>query len=168
MRRTLLGQKTGPKRRLRIDWILKMPTQERIAYVQGVADGDGYASVRGLKAGISTKYNKKMLGRILTSLGIEAAHGSNDVQIRRKRALKIASELPLFRHADGRLFRLKEMCTMIAAMKHAKVSDEERKRILEYHRRKFKPSQITSLLWAEYGTARRYATIRKVIDDAGL
>jgi hypothetical protein len=57
---------------------------------------------------------------------------------------------------------------MIAAMKHEKVSEDERHKILEYHKQNFKPGQITALLWAEYGTARRWGTIRKVIDDAGL
>ncbi len=168
MRRTLFGLKSGPKRRLRIDWILSLSIRERIAFIQGIADGDGHASVRGLIAGIATKYNKESLSRILASLGIESANNSNGLEIRKKKFLKIASDLPMFRHADSRLFRLREICAMIAAMKHAKVSDEERQKILEYHRRGFNPTQIVPLLWSEYGTARRSGTIEKAISDADL
>lgn len=168
MRRTLLGMKEGPKRRLRVNWILGMSTRARIAFVQGVADGDGHASVRALIAGIATKYNKEFLRKILASLGIESARSSNGIEIRKKKDLKTASELPMFRHADSRQFRLEQICTMIASMKHTKVNDEERQKIIEYYRRGFNPSQIVPLLWSEYGSARRSGTIEKVIRDADL
>jgi len=57
---------------------------------------------------------------------------------------------------------------MIASMKHSKVSEEERKRILEYHQQGIKVNQIGSLLWVDFGKYRRFSTVKKVIKDAGL
>ena len=143
-----------------------MPTQERIAYVQGVADGDGHASVRSLNAGIATKFNKKAYGSLLATLGIKSVSNGGGIIISQRGSLRKAAELPLFRHADGRLFRLKEAIIMIAAMKHTKVSIGERKAILEYHKEGLNANQIVPLLWAELGKARRSGTIQKVIDDS--
>ncbi|MHA1423449.1 MAG: hypothetical protein ACTSRQ_16775 [Candidatus Thorarchaeota archaeon] len=53
-------------------------------------------------------------------------------------------------------------------MKHSKVSEEERKRILEYHQQGIKVNQIGSLLWVDFGKYRRFSTVKKVIKDAGL
>ena len=56
---------------------------------------------------------------------------------------------------------------MIASMKWTKVSDEEREKILELHRRGINANQIGPLLWSEFGMARRSGTIQKVINDFG-
>jgi hypothetical protein len=168
MRRTLLGMKIGPKKRLRIGWILRMNPELIVPFLQGVADGDGHASVRSLTAGIATKYNKKSYKALLNIFGIQTVDGGGGIIIAKKESLKKAAELPLFRYADSRLFRLKEAISMIAAMKHSKVSTEERKKILEHYREGLKANQIVPLLWAELGTARRSGTIQKVIDDSRI
>ena len=57
---------------------------------------------------------------------------------------------------------------MIESMKYSKVNDAERRRILQYHKSGFNPTQIASLLYTEFGRARRSSTVRKVISDAEL
>jgi fatty acid-binding protein DegV len=121
-----------------------------------------------LTAGIATKYNKKSYKALLNIFGIQTVDGGGGIIIAKKESLKKAAELPLFRYADSRLFRLKEAISMIAAMKHSKVSTEERKKILEHYREGLKANQIVPLLWAELGTARRSGTIQKVIDDSRI
>ena len=57
---------------------------------------------------------------------------------------------------------------MIASMKWYKVSPAEKKKILEYFGQGVNVNQIGSLLWVDFGKARRTSTIQKVIDDANL
>jgi hypothetical protein len=170
LRNSLLGlkiDKTKSNQSIRADWILKMPRALIVPFLQGIADGDGYASVRGLNAGIGTKHNKEFFQLLLSVFGIDSLDGGTGIVITRKKSLENAANLPLFKYADGRLFRLQELKMMFASMKYTKVSDEERKRILEYHRQGVNSSQIGPLLYAEFGKARRSITIQKVINDAG-
>jgi len=76
--------------------------------------------------------------------------------------------LPLFKYADGRLFRLREIIEMITSMRYSKVSEAERKRILEYYKQGVKINQIGFLLWVDFGKNRRSSTVKKVIKDAGV
>jgi hypothetical protein len=149
-------------------WIPKMPSELILPFLQGIADRDGFSFPRSLRVGISTKHNKQSIRRLLLSFGIESTFYNNGIVITKKESLKKAAELPLFRYADSRLFRLKEAISMIAAMTHSKVSSEERKKILEHHREGLKANQIVPLLWAELGTSRRSGTIQKVIDDSRI
>ena len=171
LRNSLLGlkiDKAKSSQPIRADWILKMPQNMIASFLQGVADGDGYASVRSLNAGFGTKHNKKFFQRLLSVFGIDSLDGGTGIVIVKNKSLKIAAELPLFKYADGRLFRLRELNKMRKSMKHTKISSEERERILEYHRQGFNPTQIGPLLYTEFGKARRDSTIRKAIAEAGL
>ncbi len=169
VRNSLLGLKIDRSKSnqpLIADWILKMPQKLIVPFLQGVADGDGYASVRSLKAGIGTKHNKKLFKRILSILEMDSRHAGTGIEILRKASLRNAADMPFFRYADGRLFRLREILRMIDTMKHISVSDEERMRILEYSKQGMNSNQIGPLLYSEFGQARRAQTIQKVIDDA--
>lgn len=171
VRNSLLGLKIDKKKSnqpISADWILKMPHELIVPFLQGVADGDGYASVRGLNAGIGSKHNKEFFQSLLSVFGIDSLDGGTGIVITQKKSLENAANLPLFKYADGRLFRLRELKLMFASMKHTKVSNEERERILEYYGQGINSSQIGPLLYAEFGKARRSNTILKVINDAGL
>ena len=132
-----------------------------------MADGDGYATVRSLTAGIGSKHNKEFFQKLLEFFGIHSVDGGTALIITRTKSLQIAANLPLFRYADGRLFRLREIVTMLLSVKYSKVSAEERKRILEYYRQGVKINQIGSLLWVDFGKVRRSSVVKKVIKNAG-
>lgn len=75
IRNSLLGLKVEKKKSdqpIRSDWILGFPREATIPFLQGVADGDGYASVRGMKAGIGTKHNKEFYIRLLSLFEIDS------------------------------------------------------------------------------------------------
>jgi hypothetical protein len=170
MRNSLLGLRTdAPKNEqsIQADWISQIPQDLIVPFLQGVADGDGYASVRSLNAGIGTKHNKDFFKLLLSIFHIDTRDGGTGLEITRKNSLRNAAELPLFRCANGRQFRLNTIIEMIASMKWTKVSDEERDKILEYHRRGIIANQIVPLLWSEFGKTRRSGTIQKVIKDFG-
>ena len=85
--RTLLGLGKASKTNseIRADWVLMLDRGLRVTLLQGWADGDGYASVRGFAPGISTKMNKPLVRDLLSSLGIASNMGSNGVLINRER-----------------------------------------------------------------------------------
>jgi hypothetical protein len=169
IRNSLLGLKVDrPKSNqpVRVEWILTYPHELIIPFLQGVNDGDGYASVRSLAAGIGTKHNKKLFKRILSIFEIDSRNAGTGIVILRKASLRNAADMPFFRYADGRLFRLREILRMIDTMKHTSVSDEERRKILDYYKQGMNSNQIGPLLYSEFGQARRSQTIQKVIDDA--
>ncbi|MBA7571280.1 hypothetical protein ES708_13039 [subsurface metagenome] len=169
IRNTLLGlklDKSKSNQPLSADWILKMPHELIVPFLQGVADGDGHASVRNLGAGIGTKHNKEFYKMLLDIFGIDTLDGGTGIVIVRNKALRVAAELPLFKYADGRLFRLHELNRMRESMKYTKVSSAEQEKILKYHKQGINASQIGPLLWVEFGKARRSNTIQKVINDA--
>ena len=145
-----------------------MPHDLIIPFLQGVTDGDGYATVRSMTAGISSKHNIEFFRKLLNIFGIYSMDGGTATIISRKKSLQIAAHLPLFKYADGRLFRLREIVEMITSMKYSKVSEEERKRILEYYKQCVKINQIGSLLWVDFGKVRRSSVVKKVVKDAGL
>ncbi len=146
----------------------KMPHDSIILFLQGVTDGDGYATVRSMTAGISSKHNIEFFRKLLNIFGIYAIDGGTAIIISRKKALQIAAHLPLFKYADGRLFRLREIMEMLSTVKYSKVSVEERKRILKYYRQGVKINQIGFLLWVDFGKNRRSSTVKKVVKDAGV
>jgi hypothetical protein len=168
IRNSLLGlYMDAPKNEqpIRAEWIHQMPEELIVPFLQGLADGDGYASVRSLNAGIGTKHNKEFIQRLLSQIGIDSIDEGTGIEIHRKESLQIVSQLPLFRYANSRQFRLNSIIEMISSMKWTKVSDKEREKILEYHREGFNANQIGPLLYAEFGKARRSGTIQKVIKD---
>ncbi|MFW9886464.1 MAG: hypothetical protein ACFFEX_18920, partial [Candidatus Thorarchaeota archaeon] len=166
--RTALGLKRSlakSKQSFKADWILEMLDCHRLSFLQGIADGDGYASVRGLAAGIATSTNKGFIQDILGSFGIESSPYSNGVVFNKKESLQNASRLPLFRAASGRQFRLEEITRMIDSMDWTPISAEERTLIWSLHSDGYTASEISSILWETLERARRNPTIRKVIQD---
>ena len=163
--RALLGLSKAAKSysQIEAEWVLTMPKKLRLAFLQGWADGDGYASVRSLSAGISSLKNKDLLVRLLDSFGIVSNVISNGVGILRTESITRASQLPMFKHAVDRLGRLQEIVQMIGSMKWKPVSEDERRTILHLHGQGHTLGEITSLLWAEFGIARRPSTVRGVI-----
>ena len=94
-----------------------MPPELIVPFLQGVTDGDGHATVRSITAGIGSKHNKEFFRKLLRIFGIFTIDGGTAIIITRKKSLQIAAHSPLFKYADGRLFRLREIIEMIASMK---------------------------------------------------
>ncbi|MBS3794563.1 MAG: hypothetical protein KGY80_06685 [Candidatus Thorarchaeota archaeon] len=94
-----------------MDWLLESPRDDRIAFVQGLADGDGYATSLGARpsAGISSLANSKFIKKLLNSLGVNASEYSGKVSLYTKETLRNAAGIPLFRHARSRLENLQKI-----------------------------------------------------------
>ncbi|MHA2142903.1 MAG: LAGLIDADG family homing endonuclease [Candidatus Thorarchaeota archaeon] len=161
-----LDRKTAKsKQSVDVEWVLSMPEEARLAFLQGLADGDGYASIKNMNAGIATKTNQDFVQKLLRSFGIESSKYPNKVQFHMKEHLERAQKLPLFRTADGRQKRLKMIIDMINSLSREHVSEEERGLILDWHKKGYSAGDISILLWQELRRARRTPTIYKVIRD---
>ncbi len=170
IRKTLLGLRTGTtkgKVGFQADWILQMPYSWRVAFLQGVSDGDGFASIKAFSAGICTLTNQEFLMRLLNSLGIEAFSVKSGVTVRKKEAIRRAGQLPMFRHAVARQSRLVELAAMFDSVTRKPASEEEINNIMVLHNQGFSSGQITMKLWREHGIARRPGVIRKIIGRTG-
>ena len=94
---------------MRSKWILGIPEKERLAFLQGFADGDGFVSFSNREVAISSLSNRTFLRDLLRSFGIECRVKPVKVTTNRLKNVIQAARLPLFRHAKSRLKALREL-----------------------------------------------------------
>jgi hypothetical protein len=148
---------------IQADWILKMPWDWRVTFIQGVADGDGWASTRGFNTGISTARNQDFIERIFQSLNIKSSKTPSTVVISNKEDIKKAMELPLFRHSMGRQKRLETLVAMSESVTGKWISGEEKEMVLNLSRRGLSGGEISEILWKEYGISRPPGTVNSYL-----
>ncbi len=146
-------------------WIITMPRNLQIAFLQGVADGDGYAMNKAVRVGISSKSNKEFLVAVLKSLGIEStiSKGANSVFIEKGSEIEKAAKLPFFRFATSRMKKLIELVKMLNSPRSYHASSEEIELIVKLHREGYSSGEIVEILWKEMGVFRRPQTVRDII-----
>lgn len=166
MRRSLLGLKTDePKSSVPLDadWILKAPFSWRVAFLQGLADGDGWASIRKQYTGIATKVNFELIHALFSSVGIDSKIYKNRVQVHKKEAIGKSECLPLFRYATERQDNLSTTVDMLSSMEISQMSQFEKEKALEFYKNGMSTGEIVENLWKEYGIARRPQAITELI-----
>jgi hypothetical protein len=147
------------------DWILKMPSDYRIAFLQGLADGDGYASIKAFCLGIASKPNREFIKRLLASLDIHSNLKSTKVVINRQEDILKMKKFPLFRHATSRKRFHNELCKIIGLLdrSYGKAPEKERKIIVDLHKQGFTPGEITEKLWFEHSIARSTSSVEGIV-----
>ena len=160
----LLGLKASENKKsipIKADWILDMPYEWKVAFIQGLADGDGYASIPRFDAAITTITNVEFYIRLLSSVGINATARVDRARIKQHNEILKAGELPLFRFASGRQKILDEMCTIIKKKPRGRqhVPEDEKELVMSLYRAGLKPGEIVERLWREHGLARKTAMI---------
>lgn len=150
---------------LDVDWVLTMPHDYRVVFLQGLADGDGYASIKTFRVGIATKTNQEFIKRLLASFEIQSRMEKVKVVLKKYEDILRANSLPLFRHTTSRKKNHNELCKIINLLdgSHGKVPERERKIILELHNRGLTPGEITESLWFDYGIARSRASVEGIV-----
>ncbi len=162
MKQELLGLKNmTPKSNssIQADWILKMPPEWKTLFIQGLADGDGWASTRGFNTGISTARNQEFVERIFHSLGITASKTPSAVLIANKEDIRQAKQLPLFRHATERQERLETLVTMFDSMTGKWISGKEKEIVVDLYEKGLSDGEISEVLWRNYGVSRNPRTL---------
>jgi hypothetical protein len=168
MKEELLGLgRSHLKKELPIDadWILKMPRDYRVAFLQGLADGDGYASIKAFCLGIASKPNREFIRRLLSSLDIHSNLKPTKVVINRQEDILRAKNFPLFRHATSRKRFHNELCKIIGLLdrSYGRAPEKDRKIIVDLHKQGLTPGEITEKLWFEYSIARSTSSIEGIV-----
>jgi len=164
MKKALLGLKYSEIKKnvpIKADWILDMPHDWKAAFIQGLADGDGYASIPRFDTGIATTTNEEPIAKLLLSVGIESTTGDDRAKISKYNEILKARELPLFRFASGRQQILEDICKIIKLRPKGRrrIPEDEKKLVMDLHRAGLKPGGIVEKLWHEHGLARTTAMI---------
>ena len=159
--------RSEPKKGTPIDanWVLSMPLDYRVAFLQGLADGDGYASIKAFRIGIGSKTNQEFIRRLLSTFEIQSKMEKTKVVIKKHECIHKANSLPLFRHAASRNRNHDELCKIIDQLDGSggRVPERERIIILELHKQGFTPGEITEKLWYDYGYARSVRSIYGIV-----
>jgi hypothetical protein len=136
-----------------------------VAFLQGLADGDGYASIRSFNAGIATLTNHTFLNELLNTFNIFPTVEKSKVRIGRYDDIVNASKLPLFKHAKRRQEQLEELSKLIGLLdrSYGKVPREEIDIIMEMHGRGMTCGEITESLWVNHGIARSRRSVEGII-----
>ncbi|TFH07669.1 MAG: hypothetical protein E4H14_07960 [Candidatus Thorarchaeota archaeon] len=168
MKKVLLGLKISEIKKsvaINADWILNIPHEWKVAFIQGLADGDGYASIPRFDTAITTTTNEKFFAKLLSSIGIEATTGDNRARIKKHDEILKARELPLFKFARGRQQILDDMCKIIELKPKGRrrIPEDERKLVMELYRTGLKPWEIVEKLWHDQGLARTTGMIYSLI-----
>lgn len=163
VKRSGLGFNTEhSKSRIDASWIQDAPHSWKTAFIQGVADGDGW--VASMNIGISTNSESKFYSEVLNSLGVESKASKERVAINRSNAIQDAAELPFFRHATGRQEKLDTLSEMFKASPHAGYMNKEEKRMVrDLSERGLSDREIRVQIWEDLGISRSQVAIWKHI-----
>ncbi len=166
VKRILLGLKpseTKNNNRINLDWILKMPHSWRVSLLQGISDGDASASYQGQFLQVHTYTNQESYKRLLTSLGIKSYSSTNYVGIGEKKSIRLAEQLPMFRHASSRQKNISKLLRMLDSHDWSRITPEEEEFIHSLHKQGYRVGIIIEKLWNKFGRTRRRNTIYEVI-----
>lgn len=148
------------------DWILRAPEDLRIAFLQGIADGDGYASVIAQRIGLGSIRNAKFIHQLLATLGIKSYLRKKGVETIQHDSIFKAASLPIFRHANDKTEALNELCEMLRDRPRRKaVSSDEIKIIVALAKKGLSKYRVAYHLWKKYRISRSPATIGRIIKE---
>ena len=104
IRKSCLGYDDSPKtyQKISADWILSSPRHLRIAFLQGLSDGDGCASYKANYFSISTHTNHEFAKALLGSFGLDTYTSKTYVRTRDIESLRNAAAVPPFKYATTR------------------------------------------------------------------
>ncbi|MFW9848836.1 MAG: hypothetical protein ACFFF4_06830 [Candidatus Thorarchaeota archaeon] len=167
MEKALLGLDTSMAKSrdpINADWILRMPHEWRVAFIQGLADGDGWASIKGFTTGIATEPNQEFVRDLFKTFGINSIFSDRSVSVGKHSEIQKAQQIPLFRNASGRQKRLNTLSEIIAMLKSRKTEGKELEIILDLAKKGKTPGETTEILWYRYKIARTPSSIYYILE----
>lgn len=162
----LEGKRSKSCSQIDAKWILKAPEKVRIAFIQGLFDGDGDVSLGPESVGITTTNKQKFYKSILETLGISSFTNNHGVRITKKQSILKSKNLPVFYYATSRYKLLEELWAMLKARSirgRQRITDNEATLIYELHLNGFSLSKIKLELWKRLQSSRRRSTTKAAI-----
>ena len=108
----ITGNETTTYSQIKAVFIFNAPKNARIAFLNGITDGDGIISTKWQQLGISNISNQAFLQEFLRTFNIESSIDNDRIRIHRDN-LEHAIKLPFFRHATGRQEKAEKLVDML-------------------------------------------------------
>jgi len=87
---------TTTRNPIRAPWILRMPRQFQICFLQGLADSDGYVDLNKHEVGLVVEPNQALIGRLLKQLHVHFRESTAKHQATVLLSVKEAFAMPIF------------------------------------------------------------------------
>ncbi|MFX1565060.1 MAG: LAGLIDADG family homing endonuclease [Promethearchaeota archaeon] len=172
IKRSCLGiqhKETTTHHPIRMEWLFRAPKIVRIRFLQGLNDGDGWASVKSQEIGNASGPSTNFVQTLLRTLDIESrqSHSKDEVRIGRKSSLKVAAELPFFLFATTR----QEAADKIADM--MKRRETQQKPVTsnvvtfmkELRKRRMSYGRIAEAVFDEFNLSHPISKIYKILNQ---
>lgn len=171
IRKTCLELEESAKTYQKIDggWILKSPRNHRIAFMQGLSDGDGHTDKTNGSFSISTHSSHEFVSKLFESFGIKTKHTETYVRTKNREDFLRVADLPPYKYARTRLKDMEEEVKKIDKIRKRLSSDplsvNEIDRILELRSQGLSYGNIREKVFNEYGYTLHSYDIWNIVKD---
>ena len=147
---------------VRMEWMLQAPDELRKAFLQGMSDGDGWASVRDQCIGIYSGPNVNLVKDILKLHDIESKDDGQRVKIRTQEGVIRAAKFPLFRFATSRLNTAKKVAEMMETRQKQEITitnPEIVKEMKQLRAKGYSYGKIAEHIYDKYGISYDHSAV---------
>lgn len=152
---------------IQANWILNAPNELKIAFLQGLNDGDGCASVKDQCLSNTCGPNISLVQKLLASFDITSSHDEYRVRIYSLNGIIQATDLPFFRHATKRQSNARKLAQMAKIRQHQPHginSPEILDRMIELHDMGCSMGRIAEILFDEFNVSFDSSTVRRRLE----
>ena len=147
-------------------WALESPWCFRIAFLQGLSDGDGDVDLESDNLGISAtnRMTKEFYKDLFASFNLHSIIKIGGVRVTRKKSVLKLAKFPMFSYAKSRLKKSLDVAHMLEARTGGnRLTETERNFIFQKHKEGFSIQSIKLELWKQLGISRPSRTIRSTV-----
>jgi transposase-like protein len=148
---------------VKADWILKAPSNLRKAFLQGLNDGDGYATIKGQSIGNACGPNVSFVKALLKTFNIQCTDDGQRVRIHSQEGIVRAAELPFFRYATGRQRNADKLADMMHARQQQRSTNMDSLEILEVmvqlRKEGLSYGEVAERLFDQFGVSLDHSTV---------
>jgi len=152
----------------KIDWVLQAPPDFQVKVLQGLFDGDGWATKSLTEIGIHNHQNRDLIQTLLRQEGITATKsGDYELVIKSNESIRAAARLPVFLSAAGRQRFAEAAAKMTQAPRSIGYIHDPAiiGRILDLHKQGTSGNEIRHQLHDEHNVVLSNRVISRVIRD---
>lgn len=168
MKKSCLGldfNETTTYTEVKMDWVFRSSNDIKLWMLNGIYDGDGCAYIRGWQITNAARPNQEFFNRLLRTFNIKSVTRGPKSIIETKESLRLASFLPIFRFATGKVEKTNLMVKMMKNSGGILRRDDYYKimnRIVTLNREGLQPRDIPFSIYNEFGVGihpRRIYTV---------
>lgn len=171
IKRSCLGlqhKETTTHHPIRMEWLLGAPRMVRVKFLQGLNDGDGWASVKAQELGNASGPSTGFVQNLLMTFDIESrqSHEKDEVRITKQSSIERAAKLPFFLYAETRQDAADKIAAMIKRRKTQRGSVPEEVVILMKKLRKRQTSYggIAEVIFNEFGLSFPISKVYRILN----